>query len=380
MCPFRTRRRPSPEPSSTAASEGLPASTRPGSACTASPELALDLLDHRQLAHPRVDARGPDQGRAAIRPVPRRSARARQPPDPQSRIGGASMAREITVEKAICQDVSSNMEVTDAEAEVAAGKRVEPFEIGFFSDYGTLRVVIVGRTNNLAYPAWSRTSATSRCIAWLLWNTEGNSVTLRGRRRLWERITEDVERILEALRRAWCGGRSSPQVPTRGDGVPKVSPGRAQPPLPGRVPPTSSRKHIVGKQPSGARSGARRPGPPATSWCRASRPTPRCVTSPVHAPSHTRPAVRARPALRRRRPDRGRAPGGLAAPPADVNEARRAWLTRYLEPLSGRGSPGRRTGRLAAPARGHLRPPRGAGRRHTCRPSWKAPEPSLTGS
>ena len=112
------------------------------------------------------------------------------------------MARQITVGKAICQDAWSVVS-RRGEAEAAAEKRAEPFEIGCFSDYGTLRVVMVGRTDDLAYPAWSSNIRyLTGPVAELLSNADGNSVNLREQApELWEGITEDVEGIAEAFRK-----------------------------------------------------------------------------------------------------------------------------------------------------------------------------------
>jgi glycine amidinotransferase len=112
------------------------------------------------------------------------------------------MARQITVGKAICQDASSVVRVAETEAETAAEKRAEPFEIGCFSDYGTLRVVMVGRTDDLAYPAWSSNIRyLTGPVAELLSNADGNSVNLREHApELWDGITDDVESIAEAFR------------------------------------------------------------------------------------------------------------------------------------------------------------------------------------
>src|SRR5262245_44207977 len=116
------------------------------------------------------------------------------------------MARQITVGKAICQDAwRTQMEVSSAEQK-SGGREAKTFEIGCFSDWGTLRVVMVGSTEDLAYPAWSpNIRYLSGDVAELLSNAKGNSVNLREEApELWEGITRDVEGIVTAFEEYGC--------------------------------------------------------------------------------------------------------------------------------------------------------------------------------
>ncbi|MFN8161749.1 MAG: hypothetical protein U0R52_11985 [Solirubrobacterales bacterium] len=76
-----------------------------------------------------------------------------------------------------------------------------PLDIGCYSDFGRLRVVMVGRTDDLAYPAWSRNIRyLSGEVADLLSSAKGNSVNLlENAPQWWEAITEDIERIVKAF-------------------------------------------------------------------------------------------------------------------------------------------------------------------------------------
>jgi N-dimethylarginine dimethylaminohydrolase len=75
-------------------------------------------------------------------------------------------------------------------------------QIGCFNDWGTLRVAMVGSTEDLAYPAWSpNIRYLTGEVAELLSNAEGDSVNLRERApELWEKITADVEGIAQTFR------------------------------------------------------------------------------------------------------------------------------------------------------------------------------------
>ncbi len=72
-------------------------------------------------------------------------------------------------------------------------------EIGCYSDYGTLRTVMVGSTEDLAYPAWSpNIRYLTGEVAELLSNADGNAVNLRERApALWEAVTADVESVAD---------------------------------------------------------------------------------------------------------------------------------------------------------------------------------------
>jgi glycine amidinotransferase len=98
------------------------------------------------------------------------------------------------------------MEVSSAEQRSTGGEEARPLEIGCFSDYGTLRVVMVGSTEDLAYPAWSpNIRYLTGEVAELLANAEGDSVNLKGQApELWEGITANVEGIADAFREHGC--------------------------------------------------------------------------------------------------------------------------------------------------------------------------------
>ncbi len=72
-------------------------------------------------------------------------------------------------------------------------------DIGCYSDYGTLRSVMVGSTEDLAYPSWSpNIRYLTGDVAELLSSADGNAVDLRERApELWEGVTADVERVAE---------------------------------------------------------------------------------------------------------------------------------------------------------------------------------------
>jgi glycine amidinotransferase len=79
-------------------------------------------------------------------------------------------------------------------------------EIGCFSDYGRLRVVMVGSTEDLAYPAWSpNIRYLTGEVAEILSNASGDQVLLKEEAPdLWERVTEDVERIAQTFADHGC--------------------------------------------------------------------------------------------------------------------------------------------------------------------------------
>ena len=72
-------------------------------------------------------------------------------------------------------------------------------DIGCYSDYGTLRSVMVGSTEDLAYPSWSpNIRYLTGEVAELLSSADGNAVNLRERApELWEGVTADVERVAD---------------------------------------------------------------------------------------------------------------------------------------------------------------------------------------
>jgi N-dimethylarginine dimethylaminohydrolase len=72
-------------------------------------------------------------------------------------------------------------------------------DIGCYSDYGTLRSVMVGSTEDLAYPSWSPNIRYLRDeVAELLSSADGNAVDLSEQApELWEGVTSDVERVAE---------------------------------------------------------------------------------------------------------------------------------------------------------------------------------------
>jgi N-dimethylarginine dimethylaminohydrolase len=79
--------------------------------------------------------------------------------------------------------------------------RCRAMEIGCFSDYGTLRTVMIGSTEDLAYPAWNRNIRyLTGDVADLLSSADGNAVKLKERApELWEGITADAETIVALL-------------------------------------------------------------------------------------------------------------------------------------------------------------------------------------
>lgn len=77
----------------------------------------------------------------------------------------------------------------------------KPIELGCYSEYGTLRAVIVGRLDDLAYPAWSSNIRyLSGEIAELLSGASGSAVNIRDRApHLWEALSTDVEGVVETF-------------------------------------------------------------------------------------------------------------------------------------------------------------------------------------
>jgi N-dimethylarginine dimethylaminohydrolase len=96
----------------------------------------------------------------------------------------------------------TTVEVSSAQEEGGDEEQLKPLEIGCYSDYGTLRVVMVGRTDDLAYPAWSpNIRYLTGEVAELLSSATGSAVNLREQApELWESVTADVERIADTLR------------------------------------------------------------------------------------------------------------------------------------------------------------------------------------
>jgi N-dimethylarginine dimethylaminohydrolase len=94
------------------------------------------------------------------------------------------------------------MEASSAQETGRSGEEPRALEIGCYSDYGTLRVVMVGRTDDLAYPAWSRNIRyLTGEVAELLSNADGDAVNLREQApELWESITAEVEGVADAFR------------------------------------------------------------------------------------------------------------------------------------------------------------------------------------
>ncbi len=74
-------------------------------------------------------------------------------------------------------------------------------EIGCFSDFGKLRTVVVGRVDDLAYPAWNpNIRYLSGEIAELLSGADGNAVNVREQApELWEALAADVEGVVETF-------------------------------------------------------------------------------------------------------------------------------------------------------------------------------------
>ena len=80
--------------------------------------------------------------------------------------------------------------------------RAEPsWKLGCFSEYGRLHAVVVGRLDDLAYPAWSpNIRYLSGEIAELLSGATGTSVNIReSAPHLWEALFADVEGIVETF-------------------------------------------------------------------------------------------------------------------------------------------------------------------------------------
>ena len=94
------------------------------------------------------------------------------------------MRSEITSRKAICQ-ASYTMTI----------------EIGCFSEFGTLRAAVVGRLDDLAYPAWSpNVRYLSGEIADLLRGATERSVNVREHApHLWDALATDVEGVVAAF-------------------------------------------------------------------------------------------------------------------------------------------------------------------------------------
>ena len=265
------------------------------------------------------------------------------------------------------------MEVTGAEAEAAAGERVEPFEIGCFSDYGTLSAVMVGRTDDLAYPAWSpNIRYLSGAVAELLSNAEGDSVNLREQApELWEGITEDVEGIVEALRRHGAEVvRPRKFLPEEMTYLEYLQGGHS---LLYPADPT----YVVGKHV--VETTFRRPFSRKETWATRDVLMPSIEADPRSSRGLSAP--RPHPAG-----DEGPGPfleGGdhhdrrrerpLRHHRADVQRGRARLADPLPRALWDRGSPGRRAGHLAAPARGHVRPPRGPRDGAPPGPRWQPP-------
>ncbi len=76
-----------------------------------------------------------------------------------------------------------------------------PFELGCFSEFGALHAVVVGRVDDLAYPAWSpNIRYLSGEIADLLSGAKGSAVDIRAAApHLWEGLSRDVEGIAETF-------------------------------------------------------------------------------------------------------------------------------------------------------------------------------------
>jgi glycine amidinotransferase len=74
-------------------------------------------------------------------------------------------------------------------------------ELGCFSEFGTLRAVVVGRLDDLAYPAWSpNVRYLSGDIAALLQRADGGAVNIREQApEMWQALGADVEGIVDAF-------------------------------------------------------------------------------------------------------------------------------------------------------------------------------------
>jgi len=76
-----------------------------------------------------------------------------------------------------------------------------PIELGCFSEYGRLHAVVVGRPEDLAYPAWSpNIRYLTGEIADLLSSARGTSVNVRDSApHLWDGLARDIEGIVESF-------------------------------------------------------------------------------------------------------------------------------------------------------------------------------------
>lgn len=93
------------------------------------------------------------------------------------------------------------MSATQPRQEADQSIRDRPFELGCFSEYGTLHAVVVGRLDDLTYPAWNpNIRYLSGEIADLLSSATGTSVNIReAAPHLWDALSNDVEGIVEAF-------------------------------------------------------------------------------------------------------------------------------------------------------------------------------------
>lgn len=86
----------------------------------------------------------------------------------------------------------------------AAGQRTSQedagpsFELGCHSEYGTLEAVVVGRADDLAYPAWNRNVRyLDGEIKRLLSSADGGAVNIReAAPELWQALADDVDRVV----------------------------------------------------------------------------------------------------------------------------------------------------------------------------------------
>jgi N-dimethylarginine dimethylaminohydrolase len=78
---------------------------------------------------------------------------------------------------------------------------LEGWRLGCFSECGRLRAVVVGRVDDLAYPAWSRNIRyLSGPIRELLVGASGSSVNVReAAPSLWNGLRDDVERLVDVF-------------------------------------------------------------------------------------------------------------------------------------------------------------------------------------
>jgi N-dimethylarginine dimethylaminohydrolase len=96
--------------------------------------------------------------------------------------------------------------IPQQETQEKQGGELRPdIELGCFSDYGTLRAVVVGRTEDFAYPAWNPNIRYLKGeIAELLSSRDGNAVNVREQApELWNALSADVERIAQTFKE--CG-------------------------------------------------------------------------------------------------------------------------------------------------------------------------------